>query len=478
MAFFPLGEAPQDLADEVGAGPVVEGAGDADRAVDELKGLVIDGGIADGDALESLLLGFGPDIDPDLVGFGNLFPVLGSHEVDGAFSGDAFDGTFSGQDDDASTGDHAAIVAAEGFEINIAAFIDVGDDQAEFVDVPGHHEAGVALGIQSGDPVAHGILAVIIGDGLEVAVDDGLCLKLMSCRRTGIQKIHEELGSGILLLASGFLCRCFFCHCNTGCGISRYWQMETATERTNSPTEFRIFPAIDLKGGRVVRLSQGREDRETVYFDDPLEPARKFREAGAAFLHVVDLDGAFRGLRENQGILEQLAGLGLFLQTGGGIRCGEDVERVLELGVSRVVLGTRALEAPEFVAEMVDRFGDQIAVGIDAKNGKVATRGWVDVSEKDAVDFAREVSALGVRALIYTDISTDGMLTGPNLDAQMAMAEALPADVELVASGGVSRAEDVDSLKALFRSNGNPQSVIIGRALYEGRLDLEEVVRR
>lgn len=254
--------------------------------------------------------------------------------------------------------------------------------------------------------------------------------------------------------------------------------METANERTNSPTEFRIFPAIDLKGGRVVRLSQGREDRETVYFDDPLEPARKFREAGAAFLHVVDLDGAFRGLRENQGILEQLAGLGLFLQTGGGIRCGEDVERVLELGVSRVVLGTRALEAPEFVAEMVDRFGDQIAVGIDAKNGKVATRGWVDVSEKDAVDFAREVSALGVRALIYTDISTDGMLTGPNLDAQMAMAEALPADVELVASGGVSRAEDVDSLKALFRSNGNPQSVIIGRALYEGRLDLEEVVRR
>ncbi len=252
--------------------------------------------------------------------------------------------------------------------------------------------------------------------------------------------------------------------------------METAFQQTNNCGDFRIFPAIDLKGGRVVRLSQGRKDRETIYFDDPLEPARRFREAGATNLHVVDLDGAFRGLRDNQGILEQLVGIGFFLQTGGGIRTVEDVERVLTLGVNRVVLGTRALEAPEFVAEMVDRFGERIAVGIDAKDGKVATRGWVDVSKKDAVDFAREVTGLGVRTLIYTDIATDGMLTGPNLNAQEAMGEALPTGVELIASGGVSRAEDVDSLKALFRSKGNPQSVIIGRALYEGRLDLKEVV--
>lgn len=252
--------------------------------------------------------------------------------------------------------------------------------------------------------------------------------------------------------------------------------MQSPEKLASLPGGFQIYPAIDLKGGRVVRLSQGRADRETVYFQDPLEPARDWKAAGASCLHVVDLDGAFEGIPQNQHVLRNLAALGYFLELGGGIRSQGDIENALELGVSRVVLGTKALEDPAFLRSAVEQFGKAIAVGIDAKDGKVATRGWVDVSRKDAFEFAGEVAALGAGAVIYTDISTDGMLTGPNLQAQRAMAEALPATVDLIASGGVSRSADVEALRALHVDCPNLKGVIIGRALYEKTVDIREVL--
>lgn len=239
---------------------------------------------------------------------------------------------------------------------------------------------------------------------------------------------------------------------------------------------FTLFPAIDIKGGRVVRLTQGRADMEKVYFEDPMEPARRWREAGCTHLHVVDLDGAFQGVPQNHAVLEQLAALGFFLELGGGIRSEKDIERVLALGVSRVVLGTAALEDRKFLEEAVRCHGERIAVGIDARDGKVATRGWVDVTETSAEDFAREVVELGVKCLIYTDIATDGMLTGPNLDAQEEMASILPAEVSLVASGGVASVEDLRNLREIFRRRGNPDSVIIGRAIYEEKFSMEEAL--
>lgn len=240
---------------------------------------------------------------------------------------------------------------------------------------------------------------------------------------------------------------------------------------------FTLFPAIDISGGRVVRLSQGRADQETVYFEDPLEPAHRWRKAGCTHLHVVDLDGAFRGEPQNHAVLEQLAALGFFLELGGGIRTEADIARVLERGVARVVLGTAALEDEAFLKNALQKYGAKIAVGIDAKDGKVATRGWVDVSEKTVETFAGEMVALGVQTLIYTDIATDGMLTGPNLQAQDAMARLLPPEVSLVASGGVSAVEDLQNLHAVFSRHQNPDAVIIGRALYEGRFTMEEALR-
>jgi len=239
---------------------------------------------------------------------------------------------------------------------------------------------------------------------------------------------------------------------------------------------FTIFPAIDLKGGRVVRLSQGRADRETVYYEDPLVPARKWKDAGCDSLHVVDLDGAFQGVSGNHEALETLAQLGLFLQLGGGIRSEKDAVKAFSRGVSRVVLGTKALEDRDFLKRMLDKFGEKIAVGIDAKGGKVATRGWVDVSEKEALEFAGEVMELGVKSLIYTDISTDGMLTGPNVEAQRAMATMLPDNVQLIASGGVSKISDIRAMRKMHKELHNPRGVIIGRALYEGRFEISEAL--
>ncbi|MFP4283400.1 MAG: 1-(5-phosphoribosyl)-5-[(5-phosphoribosylamino)methylideneamino]imidazole-4-carboxamide isomerase [Opitutales bacterium] len=233
----------------------------------------------------------------------------------------------------------------------------------------------------------------------------------------------------------------------------------------------RVYPAIDLRRGRVVRLLQGKAEAETVYFEDPAEPARAWRAAGADWVHVVDLDGAFTGAGENRAALEAILATGMQVQLGGGLRTREAVEGALALGVSRVVIGTRAAQEPAFVGELVKAFGgERIAVGIDAKDGKVAIKGWVETVALEALELARTVDGLGAGAIIYTDISRDGMLSGPNLEAQARMLETVGCKV--IASGGVSTPQDLADLRALGQRHANLDGVITGKALYEGRIDL------
>lgn len=236
-----------------------------------------------------------------------------------------------------------------------------------------------------------------------------------------------------------------------------------------------IYPAIDVKGGRCVRLERGLADRETVYAADPAEVARGFRAAGTAWVHLVDLDGAFTGEPRNFPVLAAIAALGLRVQFGGGMRTRADVERALELGASRVVIGTRAAENDSFVGELVAAHGARIAVGIDAKDGWAAVKGWVDTTALRAVDLARRMDALGVQTLIHTDISTDGMLTGPNFEAQEAMLAAVSC--RIIASGGVGRREDVARLGEMKKRRPNLDGVIVGKALYEKRVDLGDLLR-
>lgn len=236
-----------------------------------------------------------------------------------------------------------------------------------------------------------------------------------------------------------------------------------------------IYPAIDIKGGRCVRLTQGRADQETVYAENPADVAVQFKAAGAAWVHVVDLDGAFAGESKNLAAVKAIAALGMKVELGGGLRNREAVERALGLGVSRVVIGTKAAESEAFVAELVKAFGDRIAVGIDAKNGHVAVKGWVDTTTTTALGMAQRMDALGVRTLIYTDISTDGMLTGPNIPAQEAMLKTVKCNV--IASGGISRQADVGTIQALAKKYANLDGVIIGKAIYEKRVDLVEALK-
>jgi phosphoribosylformimino-5-aminoimidazole carboxamide ribotide isomerase len=235
-----------------------------------------------------------------------------------------------------------------------------------------------------------------------------------------------------------------------------------------------IYPAIDIKGGRCVRLLQGRADQETVYAENPADVAAQFRAAGSAWVHVVDLDGAFAGEPQNQAAIAAIVAVGLKVQLGGGLRTCDAVERALGLGISRVVIGTRAAESEAFVGELVQAFGGKIAVGIDAKNGQVAVKGWVDTMALTALDLARRMAAIGVRTVIHTDIGTDGMLTGPNFPAQEAML-ALPG-IRVIASGGVSRREDVVKLAELARRYANLDGVIVGKALYEKRVELPDLL--
>ena len=235
-----------------------------------------------------------------------------------------------------------------------------------------------------------------------------------------------------------------------------------------------IYPAIDIKSGRCVRLTQGRADQETVYSENPAEVAAAFKQAGSAWVHVVDLDGAFAGEPANLDKVAAIVAVGMKVQLGGGLRTRASVERALGAGVSRVVIGTRAAESEAFVAELVAAFGDRIAVGIDAKNGQVAVKGWVDTTGTSALGLAQRMDKLGVKTLIHTDVGTDGMLTGPNMAAQEAMASAVSANV--IASGGVSRREDVVRLAELQKRRPNLEGVIVGKALYERRVELPDLL--
>ena len=235
-----------------------------------------------------------------------------------------------------------------------------------------------------------------------------------------------------------------------------------------------IYPAIDIKGGRCVRLSQGRADAETVYSDEPVAVAAGFRAAGSEWVHVVDLDGAFDGEPRNLGAVERIVGLGLRVQLGGGMRTRASVEKALAMGVARVVIGTRAAESEPFISDLVAAFGDRIAVGIDARNGNVAVKGWVDTTATTALGLARRMDVLGVATLVHTDVATDGMLGGPNFAAQEAMLDAVRARV--VASGGVGRREDVIRLVEAGGTRPNLDGVIVGKALYEGRVSLADLL--
>jgi phosphoribosylformimino-5-aminoimidazole carboxamide ribotide isomerase len=236
-----------------------------------------------------------------------------------------------------------------------------------------------------------------------------------------------------------------------------------------------VIPAIDLRDGRCVRLTQGRRSEVTVYNDDPVAVAREFAAAGAEMLHVVDLDGAFSGSGSpNRDVVKQIAAnVGVPVEFGGGIRSLEDVQELCDAGVARVVLGTVAAESPQLLKDFVDRFSTRICVGIDAHDGRVMTRGWETTTPVLAVDLARSVAECGVKRIIYTDIARDGMLVGPNIEQTLAVVRA--ANVSVSASGGVSCLDDLKRL----RDTREPllDSVIVGKALYEGKFKLEDAIR-
>lgn len=235
-----------------------------------------------------------------------------------------------------------------------------------------------------------------------------------------------------------------------------------------------ILPAIDLMGNCCVRLKQGDAAQKTIYSDNPLAQAQAFRDAGATWLHVVDLDGAFHGTPKHAALIAKIiAQCGLKIEVGGGLRTDATVGEIMEAGVTRAIIGTRALEDTAALARWVKAYGDRIAVGIDARDGFVQTRGWVETSTVRATTLAKRVADLGVKTIIYTDTATDGMLAGTNLNAMAEMADAVPG-VEIIASGGVSLPEHVRSLVALARPN--LAGAIVGKALYEGKTTLVDMI--
>ena len=231
-----------------------------------------------------------------------------------------------------------------------------------------------------------------------------------------------------------------------------------------------LYPAIDLYDGMAVRLRQGRYDDMTVYDRDPKSLALRMRDAGATHLHMVDLEGARSGSTANLGLIEQIAGTsGLFIELGGGIRSMDTIRRYLDCGISRAILGTAAVEDESLLREALETFGDQIAVGVDLKDGFVAVRGWEEKSSWTAEAFFEHLTELNVRTVICTDISRDGVLTGSNHELYASLTERFPID--LIASGGVSSLEDIRGLRALGMSGA-----ILGRAYYSGAVSLEEAL--
>jgi phosphoribosylformimino-5-aminoimidazole carboxamide ribotide isomerase len=233
----------------------------------------------------------------------------------------------------------------------------------------------------------------------------------------------------------------------------------------------KIIPAVDIKDGRCVRLSQGKMNQETIYSNDPVSMANHWDEEGAQLIHIVDLDGAFQGSPVNSKIVKEIIySSSVDIQIGGGIRNLETIETYVNAGAYRVILGTVAQKEPEFVEEACRRFPGKIIVGIDAKNGLVAVKGWVEVSEQKATDLAQKMKKYGIAGFIFTDISRDGMLQGPNLESIQNFAES--TQLPVIASGGVSNLEDIKNLAKL--ESCGVEGIIIGKALYDKVLSFKE----
>ncbi len=234
----------------------------------------------------------------------------------------------------------------------------------------------------------------------------------------------------------------------------------------------RIYPAIDIKDGNCVRLLQGRFSDVTVYGNSPADMAAKWESLGGEFIHVVDLDGALKGSGVNAKAIEEICKrVSVPVQTGGGIRTMEDIESRLACGINRVIIGTKAVSDADFVKKAVEKYGDKIVIGIDAKDGMVAIEGWEKTSEFTAVEFAKKMVDLGVKTIVYTDIATDGTLAGPNVEAMREMASAVDADI--IASGGVGSLEHILSL-----ADTGVEGVIVGRALYTDNVNLTEAIEK
>ena len=231
-----------------------------------------------------------------------------------------------------------------------------------------------------------------------------------------------------------------------------------------------IFPAIDILNGKCVRLIQGDYNRESIYSDSPVQMAKEWEQKGAEFIHIVDLNGAKTGESVNQSIIKKIAkAVSIPIQVGGGIRSLETIENYIKNGVARVIIGTAAINDRQFLQEAVETYKEKVAVSLDARNGYVATDGWTDTSNVAAIDLLKELENLGVQTIVYTDIAKDGMLQGPNLAEQQAINDA--TSINVIASGGITTKEDVDNLQNLHL-----YGAIIGKALYDGKLDFAEVV--
>ncbi len=233
-----------------------------------------------------------------------------------------------------------------------------------------------------------------------------------------------------------------------------------------------IMPAIDLKDGNCVRLLQGRAEDATVYSDDPVDTAKKWKAAGAEILHIVDLDGAFSGTQKNLDSIRAIRrSVDMTLEVGGGIRTMETIDLLIAMGIERVILGTVAAKDPGFLRQACDRHPGKVIAGIDAKDGKVAIKGWVETTGQEAIGLAQKMKEAGAAGIIYTDISRDGMLTGPNFEATERMARSV--DLPVIASGGIS---SIDDIRRLLKIEGL-WGAITGKAIYTGRLDVAEAVR-
>ncbi|MHC6179498.1 1-(5-phosphoribosyl)-5-[(5-phosphoribosylamino)methylideneamino]imidazole-4-carboxamide isomerase [Clostridium sp. JNZ X4-2] len=233
-----------------------------------------------------------------------------------------------------------------------------------------------------------------------------------------------------------------------------------------------ILPAIDLRDGKCVRLYQGKFEKSEIVGEDPVKVALSFKEKGAEYIHMVDLDGALYGKMKNAEIISKVVKAAeIPVELGGGIRNLNSVEQILKLGISRVILGTSALQNPDFVKRAVKEYGEKIAVGIDAKEGKVAVNGWVDVSTVEYTDFARQVEDMGVRTIIFTDISKDGTLKGPNLEQLFKIKNAVSCNCNIIASGGIKNIDDLKDIDKI-----GLYGAITGKAIYTGNIDLKKAI--